>query len=135
MILDTVPATGLTTRAHEVIAIMTVISLIFIARLVRLRMLRAKYALVWLSVGLILAVLAAWPQLLDRLSTFLDVYYPPTTLFIVALLFLLLLGVHFSWELSRLEERTRILAEELALLSGDQGADKQKSTESRLEKD
>ena len=33
-----------------------------------------------------------------------------------AVAFLFVLTVHFSWELSRLEERTRTLAEEVALL-------------------
>jgi len=28
--------------------------------------------------------------------------------------------IHFSWELSRLEDRTRVLAEELALLRAEQ---------------
>jgi hypothetical protein len=110
-----IPTTGLTPRAHAVIAAMTIVSLIVITRLVRLRQLRAKYAFIWLTVGVFLVVLAAWPGLLDAVSNLLGVYYPPTTLFIVALLFLLLLAVHFSWELSRLEERTRILTEELAL--------------------
>ena len=122
MILDTctvtactAPSGGLTPRAHAVIAVMTLVSLLVIARLVRIRQLRAKYAFIWLTVGIFLIVLAIWPGLLDDVSSLLGVYYAPTTLFIVALLFLLLLAVHFSWELSRLEERTRVLTEELAL--------------------
>jgi hypothetical protein len=35
---------------------------------------------------------------------------------LLAFSFLLLLVLHFSWELSRLEDRTRALAEEHALL-------------------
>ena len=35
---------------------------------------------------------------------------------LLALSFLLVLVLHFSWELSRLEDRTRALAEEHALL-------------------
>jgi hypothetical protein len=34
----------------------------------------------------------------------------------IAIVFLLIVVMHFSWELSRLEERTRTLAEEIALL-------------------
>jgi hypothetical protein len=40
--------------------------------------------------------------------------------FLGAILFLLLVCMHLSWEVSRLEERTRILAEELALLRGNE---------------
>lgn len=33
--------------------------------------------------------------------------------------FLLLVTIHLSWELSRLEEETRVLAEEVSLLRGE----------------
>jgi hypothetical protein len=65
---------------------------------------------------LALALLAVFPDALDRTSLWIGIAYPPTTLFLVAITLLLLVAVHFSWELSRLEERTRVLAEELALL-------------------
>lgn len=103
-------------RAHFFVAVVTAASLVFIVKLVRSRQLRAKYSILWISVGLSLFVLAASPQLLDRLSGRIGVAYPPTTLFIVAITLLLLIVVHFSWELSRLEERTRTLAEEVAIL-------------------
>ena len=53
-------------------------------------------------------------------SRFLHIYYAPTTLFLVAIGFLLLVCIYFSYELSRLEERTRVLAEELAILRAEQ---------------
>ena len=49
----------------------------------------------------------------------LRVYDSPNLLFLLAIAFLLLVCVYFSWELSRLEARSRILAEELALLRGE----------------
>ena len=104
-------------RAHFFVATVTIASLIFIIRLVRTHRLRAKYSMLWISVGLALTVLAASPRLLDTVSGWLGVAYGPTTLFIVAITLLLLVSVHFSWELSRLEERTRVLAEELAIRS------------------
>lgn len=110
-------------RAHFFVALVTLASLAFIMRLVRRRQLRAKYSMLWVSVGLGLAVLAASPGVLDKVSVWIGIAYPPTTLFLVAVAFLLLIVVHFSWELSRLEERTRVLAEELALLQAEQSID------------
>lgn len=102
-------------RAHFFSALVTISSLLFILRLVRKKQLRAKYALLWLSVGGMLVVLAISPHLLDQVSLWLGISYGPTTLFMASITFLLLIVVHFSWELSRLEERTRTLAEELAI--------------------
>ncbi|HZN13817.1 MAG TPA: DUF2304 domain-containing protein [Acidimicrobiales bacterium] len=103
-------------RAHLVVLAITIVALVSIIRLVRRRQLRAKYSLLWLSIGSVLIVLGASPRLLDRVSASLGIYYAPATFFLGAIAFLLLIVVHFSWELSRLEERLRIVAEELALL-------------------
>ena len=63
-----------------------------------------------------LAVLAIFPDLLVEVSDIFGIGYPPATFMLLALSFLLVLVLHFSWELSRLEDRTRTLAEEHALL-------------------
>lgn len=106
-------------KAHLLVSVVTVFVLILIIRFVRRRELRAKYAFLWLSVGLTMVVLAISPALLNKVSLWLGVFYPPTTLFLAAIILLLLIAVHVSWELSRLEERTRTLAEELAILRAD----------------
>ncbi len=102
--------------AHLLVLVLTVASVGFILRLVRRRQLRAKYSMLWLSVGAVLIVEAASPAILDRVSEALGVSYPPATFFMGAIALLFLVVIHFSWELSRLEERTRVLAEEVALL-------------------
>jgi hypothetical protein len=106
-------------KAHLLVSIVAVPSLLFILRLVRKRQLRAKYSLLWLSVGVAFAVLAVSPGLLDWAAGKVGVDYQPALLFLVGMVFLLLVVVHLSWELSRLEDRTRVLAEELSLLRTD----------------
>jgi hypothetical protein len=103
-------------RAHILVLLVVVSSIVFLLRMVRRRQLQAKYALLWLSAGVLLLLLAASPSLLDDVSIWLGVSYGPTTFFLGAITFLFLIVIHFSWELSRLEERTRVLAEELAML-------------------
>ncbi len=106
----------MSTRAHIVVIVATTITIGVIFRLVRLQQLRSKYALLWLSIAIVLVPLAAWPRLLEWLSARLGIAYAPTTLLLAACAFLFAVAVHFSWELSRLEARTRTLAEEIALL-------------------
>ena len=88
----------------------------FILRLVRRRELRGKYSLLWLAVGVFGLVIALVPGLLDDVADWFDVGYPPAILFVIAIAFLVLVVVHLSWELTRLEDRTRTLAQELAML-------------------
>lgn len=103
-------------RAHILVFLLTMVSLASIVWLVRRHQLRAKYSVLWLSVGAVLAVIAIWPGLLDRLSLAVGISYGPATFFLGAIALLFLVAIHLSWETSRLEERTRTLAEEIAIL-------------------
>lgn len=103
-------------RAHLFLAIITITTWIFIARLLRRGQLRAKYSMLWLSIGSVMVVLSLSPEILDRVSDWIGIDYAPATLFLGAIVLLLLIVAHLSWELSRLEDRTRTLAEEIALM-------------------
>jgi hypothetical protein len=111
---------GLSGRAHVVVVLVTLIGAWFLLRLLRRRQLRGKYMLLWIFVGLTVIALAIFPSLLDNTANLLGIYSGPNLLFLLAIAFLLLVCAYFSWELSRLEERTRILAEEIAILRGEQ---------------
>lgn len=110
------PKGSLSGQAHVLIIIATIATALIIFRLVRARQLRSKYALLWAAVGVTLLALAAFPGVLNTVSDWLDVSYSPTIFLLLAVGFLFLIVIHFSWELSRLENRTRTLAEEIALL-------------------
>jgi hypothetical protein len=111
-----VPKGSLSGQAHVLIIIATLVIAWFILRLVRARQLRSKYALLWLVIGVLMLSLAAVPGVLNTVSGWLGVAYSPAIFLLLAVGFLFLVVVHYSWELSRLESRTRTLAEELALL-------------------
>jgi hypothetical protein len=61
-------------------------------------------------------VLTIFPGLLTGLARALGVAVPANLLFFVAIVFLVCVALHLSWELSRVEDETRKLAEDLALL-------------------
>ncbi|HEX2118910.1 MAG TPA: DUF2304 domain-containing protein [Acidimicrobiales bacterium] len=117
----------MSTAAHAFILVLTVISLLFIVRMVRRNQLPSRYALLWLSIGAVIAFLAMFPGVLDRVSSWLGIAYAPGTFFLGAITLLLLIVVHFSWELARLDARTRLLAEELAVLRADPPRDRPRS--------
>jgi len=97
-------------------AITAVIVLALIFELVRRRQLREKYALLWLGVGVAVAVLGFFPHLLDSITNLVGVASGVSLVLFLGIVFLLLVCLHLSWEMSRLEEETRSLAEEVALL-------------------
>ncbi|HWC83328.1 MAG TPA: DUF2304 domain-containing protein [Pseudonocardiaceae bacterium] len=87
-----------------------------IFELLRRRQLSEKYAVLWLVVGVVLLVLTIFPGLLEALSRTLGVAVPTNLLFFVAIVFLVGVALHLSWELSRVENETRKLAEDVAIL-------------------
>jgi hypothetical protein len=103
-------------RAHVALAILVALAIVGIIVLVRRSHLKAKYSLLWLSLGAVMVVIAAVPGLLDWTAERLGIWYQPTLLILLGLALLLLIVVHFSYELTRSENRTRELAEQLALL-------------------
>lgn len=103
-------------RLQVVVVLLALATLGFILELVRRRQLREKYALLWLVVGGMSVLLGVFRPALDALSRTLGIAYGPSTLFLFSTVFLMLVVAHLSWEISRLEEKTRRLAEEIALM-------------------
>ena len=87
-----------------------------IVELLRRRQLREKYAALWLSTGAFVIFLAAFPGGLDRAAITLGIASGASLVLFLSVVFLLIIAMHLSWELSQLEEETRTIAEELALL-------------------
>lgn len=90
--------------------------LVIIFELMRRRRLREKYALLWGAVALVVVPLALFPRLLDTAASVVGVASGVSLVLFLGLVFLLVLALHLSWEVSTLEEETRTLAEEIALL-------------------
>lgn len=93
-----------------------VLTLFAIIDLLRRRQLREKYAVLWLVVSVFVGVFAVFPGVLTALSDLAGVKTPANLLFFVAALVLLVVCVQLSYEISRLEDETRALAEEVGIL-------------------
>src|SRR3990172_1642550 len=93
-----------------------VIFAILVIDFIRRGLLKEKYAVLWLVLVFAIGVLGFWRGLLDRISLFLDISYPPSLLFLVAFLFVLFILLHFSVVISVLTEKNKTLAQEMALL-------------------
>lgn len=107
-----VSATG---QRIEVIALAVIVCLLIFELLRRKRLLE-RYAIVWFVAGVTVLVLALWRGLLTTLSHGVGIYYPPSALFAVTFLFVLVMLVNFSTTVSRLSDQNNILAQRLALL-------------------
>ena len=107
----------MSTTVQISIAFLTAIITVWVLKLVGQRQLRSKYALLWVVLTLPLVPLSLVPAVVNRTADELGVGYQPALVFSLALLLMLGILIYFSWELSRLEARTRVLGEEIAMLN------------------
>jgi hypothetical protein len=103
-------------RISIVAAVGAVLLLALIFELIRRRRLQERYALLWLATGIVVLVLALWHDALEWLSDLVGIRYPPTTLFVLVSLFVVLLLLHYATVISRLVAQNTTLAQRLALL-------------------
>jgi hypothetical protein len=96
--------------------ILALIIVALIVEMLRRKILREKYAILWLVVGVGILVLAGWPDSLALVSSWFGVQIPSNLLFAISILLLVGVCLHLSWELSVVEDETRSLAEEVAIL-------------------
>ncbi|HSB33904.1 MAG TPA: DUF2304 domain-containing protein [Nitrospirota bacterium] len=90
--------------------------LVVVVELIRRGRLKERYSLLWLLAGGLLLFLSLSRGILDSLAGLFGIFYPPSLLFLLAFLFLLLITLHYSVVLSGLSEKNRHLAQEVALL-------------------
>lgn len=96
--------------------ILAILVCTFVVIQVRHQRMKERYAALWLIIGAVIIVLGAFPTLLNGVADFVGVALPVNLLFLLSILLLMGVSIHLTLELSRLSEKTRILAEEVAIL-------------------
>jgi hypothetical protein len=93
-----------------------VVLVVLIVELVRRRKLREEYSWLWLSLSLAMLVLALWRGALDVVTELIGAVLSTSTLFFFAIVFLMLINIQFSVEISSLRTQMKNLAQQLAIL-------------------
>jgi Mg2+/citrate symporter len=110
------------TPTQRVFAIVTSIAtFLVVMELIRRRRLREEYALLWVLTTVGMMLLATWYGLIEWITQVIGAVAVTTTLFLFALIFLLLISVHFTTVISRLTVQVRRLTQELAILQAERG--------------
>jgi hypothetical protein len=109
----------MTLRLSVVAALASLALLVVIFELIRRRRLRERYALLWLFTGGVMLGLSLWRDGVDTIAGAVGIHYPPSALFVLASLFMLVLLIHLSSVVSRLSDENTALAQRLALLEAD----------------
>lgn len=111
---------GSSVQKTQYIAIFVSLSLfLYIFYLVRKKKIKEEYSLLWLSSSFVFIVFSIWRQGLEYFARLMGIAYPPAALFLILMLAIFLILIEFSINISKLSEKNKILAQEIALLKNE----------------
>ena len=96
--------------------IFSLIILLSVIFLVRERLIKEKYSLVWLLIGLFVFVMSVFRGLLEGFSALIGVDYAPSAFFALLIAFAYLLLLNLSVSISGLKAQNKAITQELGLL-------------------
>lgn len=96
--------------------IFSLIILVSVVWLVRERLIKEKYSLVWFLIGLLILIMSMCRGLLEGFSALVGIEYAPSALFSLLIAFSYLLLLNLSVSVSGLKTHTKDLSQELGLL-------------------
>lgn len=100
----------------EILAVLMVVLILWLIRRDRLPI---SHSIWWLTVSALIGVLGLFPGLLDRVASWVGVAYPPSLLFILAILTLLIKVLLEDLEVSTNRRRLLRLAQKTAMLEAE----------------
>jgi len=107
----------------------SVVLLLYILEMVRRRKLRTEYSILWLFGSVVMLLFSLNKNWLDYVSQAVGIYYPPSFLFLVGMLFILLILIHFSITISKLYQMNKKMTQEIALMKAATGQQAQSESE------
>ena len=92
------------------------ILLAYIIYLIRKKKLKEEYAILWIAIIVVFLIFAIFRGLIDFISNLLGIYYQPASLFIILIIGLFLLALHFTIVISDLKAKINTLITNVTLL-------------------
>ena len=90
--------------------------LFFLIDLVRRKKIKDHYSILWFLIFFIFLIFSFSPRLVLWIASFLSIEYPPSGLFLILIISLFLLSIHFSIVLSGMDEKQKKLSQNLGLM-------------------
>lgn len=106
---------GLSIRAEIFLITIGILFSFFIIRQLKKKRLDEKYTVFWFLIALLLITLPMLSPIIDKIAFLFGFKYPPTLIFLIVILILIVKLLHYSMELSRLSKQNQMIAQKLAI--------------------
>lgn len=106
----------MTDTLRRILVVCIILYFVIMFRLLKKGRLSLKYSLLWLIMGVVVAILVIFPGLLELFSIWFGVFDPMNGLFTVAIGFIVILLVSLTAIVSKQSDRIKNLVQDNALL-------------------
>ena len=103
-------------RIHILGALFSVGIIVTVFFLVRQRIMKERYSLIWFFIGSFTLLMSLNDELMDKYSSWIGVDYPPSALFALMIACAYLILLNMSVTISDLKRQNKVLTQELGLL-------------------
>jgi hypothetical protein len=107
-------------KTETLVLLSGLVLLAVVLDLVRRRQLREEYSWLWLTAAMFYLVLAIKPELIGIISGFFGITNRITAFIFFGLFFIVLILIHYSTRLSKLTNQMKDVAQQIAILDGEQ---------------
>lgn len=101
---------------YVLIRIIAIIFFIYVLGLIVKEKLKIKYCVLWLGYSLILILISFNVNFIEFISNELNIYYAPSTIFLIGLIFLMIYILHLSIVITKQDKYIVNLVQEVSLL-------------------
>lgn len=101
---------------YVLIRIIAIIFFIYVLGLIVKEKLKIKYCVLWLAYSLILILISFNVNFIEFISNELNIYYAPSTIFLIGLIFLMVYILHLSIVITKQDKYIVNLVQEVSLL-------------------
>ena len=104
-------------HGQVIVFLITLVIFVCVMALVFKRKITERFALLWSSISVLLLFASSFGfRYLFQISRFVGIPYPPSALFLIAIAGLTMLVIELFVWISKLNERSRVLTQQVALL-------------------
>ncbi len=110
----------------------SVLFIILIIELIRKKRIKEEYSLLWLFFGFVFLFISIWKNSLDYIARILGIAYAPAALFLILIIAIMSILIHYSLVISRLADNVKKLTQTLGLLEMELNEYKKKNPDKKL---
>lgn len=98
------------------IILISIMFIVYVFKKVKKSKLSEKESLLWMLFSILILIISVFPSIINSTAKLIGVGYPPSLLFLLSIMFILMIIFNYGQKISQLNEKNKHLSQNIALL-------------------